>query len=174
MAPTRTVRRQNASWWTEMNDYDKGRIDAYHDMELNLTEIGTRVDRPASMIRSYLKKQRTHGYQNLPRSGRPSKISERGFRMLKRYVHHNRTHDYKTVQTNTLSSVSIQTIQRKLRKELKLLNMRKWLAKNHPKLMEEHARKRLQWAEKVKDWTAEDWAKVGWSDECSVKKDKDP
>ena len=171
MAPTRTVRHQNASRRTEMTDYDKGRIDAYHDMDLNSTEIGTKVDRAPSTIRSYLKKRRTHGYQNLPRSGRPSKISERGFRMLKRYVRRNRTHNYKTVQANTLSNVSIRTIRRKLRK---VLNMRKWLAKNRPRLTEEHARKRLQWAEKVKDWTAEDWAKVGWSDECSVEKDKDP
>ena len=52
--------------------------------------------------------------------------------------------------------------------------MRKWLAKSRPKLTEEHARKRLQWAKKVKDWTVEDWAKVAWSDECSVEKDKDP
>src|SRR5438874_2448242 len=136
MACTRTVQQRNGSQRTEMTDYDKGRIDAYHDMELNSTEIGTRVNRPASTIRSYLKKRRTHGYQNLPRSGRPSKISERGFRMLKQYVCHNRTHNYKTVQANTLSSVSIRTIRRKLRKEL---NMRKWLAKNRPKLTEEHA-----------------------------------
>jgi transposase len=52
--------------------------------------------------------------------------------------------------------------------------MRKWLAKNRPKLTEEHAKKRLEWAKTFKDWTAEDWAKVAWSDECSIEKDKDP
>ena len=154
-----------------MTDYDKGRINAYHDMKLKSTEISEKIDRPASTIRSYLQKQRTHSYNTLPRSGRPPKISDCSFRILKRYVRCNRKQNYTTIQANTLSNVSIRTIRRKLSKEL---NMCKWLAKNRPKLTEEHARKRLQWAERVKDWTAEDWAKVGWSDEWSIEKDKDP
>jgi transposase len=171
MARTLTLRGQKRSRGSEMTDYDKGRIDAYHDMKLNSTQIGHKVSRPASTIRSYLRKARIHGYQTLPRSGRPPKISARGFRILKRYILCNRKHNYTTVQTNTLSHVSIRTIQRKLQKEL---NMRKWLAKERPKLTAENAKKRLEWAKRVKDWTTEDWAKVGWSDECSIEKDKDP
>src|SRR5579859_2298991 len=154
-----------------MTDYIKGKIDAYHEMDLKSSEISRRVGRPASTIRSYLRKRRTHSYQNLPRSRRPPKISDRSFRILKRYIQRNRKQNYTTIQANTLSNVSIRTIQRKLHKEL---NMRKWLAKNRPKLTEEHARKRFQWTEKVKNWTVEDWAKVAWSDECSIEKDKDP
>lgn len=154
-----------------MTDYDKGRIDTYHDMDQNSMEISKRVDRRPSTIRSYLQKWRTHGYKNLPRSGRPPKISDHSFRILKRYICRNRKQNYITIQANTLSNVSIRTIRRKLYKEL---NMRKWLAKSRPKLTKEHAKKRLQWAEKVKDWTVEDWAKVAWSDEYSIEKDKDP
>ena len=124
-----------------MMDYDKGRIDTYYDMELNSTEISKKVDWPASTIRSYLQKRCTCGYQNLPRSRCPPKISDRSFRILKHYVRCNRKHNYTTVQANTRSNVSIQTIQWKLCKEL---NMHKWLAKNCPKLMEKHAKKRLE------------------------------
>src|SRR5437868_7975065 len=126
-------------------------------MKLNSTEISKKVNWPASTIQSYLQKQCTCGYQNLPRFRPPLKISDRSFRILKRYIRCNRKHNYTTVQANTRSNISIRTIQRKLCKEL---NMHKWLAKNHPKLMEKHAKKRLEWAKKFKDWTAEDWAKV--------------
>src|ERR1700726_4890396 len=82
MASTGVPGHKNRSDRTEMTDYDKGRIDAYKDIKLNSTEISERVDRPASIIRSYLQKRRTHGYQNLPRSGWPPKISDRSFCIL--------------------------------------------------------------------------------------------
>ena len=56
---------KNRSGQTEMTDYIKGKIDAYHDMDLKSPEISIKVDRAASTIRSYLREQRTHGYQNL-------------------------------------------------------------------------------------------------------------
>ena len=37
-----------------------------------------------------------------------------------------------------------------------------------------HVTKRLQWAQAHRDWTAEDFERVIWSDECSVEKSKDP
>jgi len=36
-----------------------------------------------------------------------------------------------------------------------------------------HIAKRLEWAKTHKDWTAEDFERVIWSDECSVEKSKD-
>src|SRR5438477_4608361 len=100
MVPTHVssaAKPKNRSGRTEITDYDKGRIDAYHNMELNSTEISKKVDQPASTIRSYLQKWRTCSYQNLPRSGCPSKISDHSFRILKRYVRCNRKHNYTTV-----------------------------------------------------------------------------
>ncbi len=37
-----------------------------------------------------------------------------------------------------------------------------------PLLTGEHKSKRLNWALEHENWTYEDWAKVVWSDECSV------
>ena len=37
-----------------------------------------------------------------------------------------------------------------------------------------HITKRLQWAQAHRDWTAEDFERVIWSDEYSVEKFKDP
>ena len=48
--------------------------------------------------------------------------------------------------------------------------MRKWLARERPKLTAERAKKRLEWAKEHQNWTAEDFRKVLWSDECSIEK----
>ncbi|KAJ5529938.1 hypothetical protein N7527_003331 [Penicillium freii] len=39
-----------------------------------------------------------------------------------------------------------------------------------PYLKEEHARKRLAWAYRYRHFTPEDWARVYWSDECTVER----
>jgi len=57
---------------------------------------------------------------------------------------------------------------------LREANVKKWLAISRPKLKPEHVAKRLKWAIAHKDWTAQDFEKVIWSDECSVEKSKDP
>jgi transposase len=53
-------------------------------------------------------------------------------------------------------------------------NIKKWLAKSRPKLKAVHIAKRLRWATAHRDWTAEDFERVIWSDECSVEKSRDP
>jgi len=62
MAVNHVAKHKKCSDWTEMTNYDKGRIDVYHDMKLKSTEISEKIDRPISTIRSYLQKWRTHGY----------------------------------------------------------------------------------------------------------------
>jgi len=57
---------------------------------------------------------------------------------------------------------------------LREANVKKWLAKSRPRLKPKDIAKRLKWAIAHKDWTAKDFEKVIWSDECSVEKSKDP
>jgi len=56
---------------------------------------------------------------------------------------------------------------------LREANVKKWLAKSRPELKPKRVAKRLQWAIPHKNWTAEEFEKVIWSDECSVGKSKD-
>ena len=44
-----------------------------------------------------------------------------------------------------------------------------YIAANKPGLRDINVEKRLEWAMKYKDWTAEDWKRVIWSDESSLK-----
>lgn len=42
--------------------------------------------------------------------------------------------------------------------------------KHRTLLLEEHAVKRLKWAEEHINWAEEDWKRVRWSDECSIER----
>ena len=53
---------------------------------------------------------------------------------------------------------------------LKEYGLTNWLAKKRPLLQEEDAAKRLAWAKERKDWPADEWSKVIWTDECSVER----
>ena len=54
------------------------------------------------------------------------------------------------------------------------MKIKKWRAKKRALLTEAHAQVRREWGKCYKDWTEEDWSGVKFSDECSVKKSKDP
>ena len=57
---------------------------------------------------------------------------------------------------------------------LREANIKKWLAKSRPRLKAKYIVKTLKGATIHKNWTAEDFERVIWSDECSVEKSKDP
>ena len=50
------------------------------------------------------------------------------------------------------------------------MGRRKWRQLNRPHLEEIHARKRLQWAREYEHFTPQDWARVFWSDECTIER----
>jgi len=57
---------------------------------------------------------------------------------------------------------------------LRKANIKQWLAKSRPKLKPVHIANRLEWVRAHRDWTAEDFARVIWSNECIVEKSKYP
>ena len=48
--------------------------------------------------------------------------------------------------------------------------MEHWISKKRPILSEEHAKARLEWVEERRNWTYDDWAKVIFTDECSIER----
>lgn len=48
--------------------------------------------------------------------------------------------------------------------------MEHWIAKKRPILSEDHAKARLEWCLERKNWTFEQWAKVIFTDECSLER----
>ena len=72
---------------------------------------------------------------------------------------------YEKLRERTRLEMCTKTIYRIL-KDYGLTN---WLAKKRPRLTPEVAAKQLQWAIEHKDWSYEEWSKIIWLDECSVK-----
>ena len=96
----------------------------------------------------------------------PPKLSKRDRRDISRYIKRNRTASREEVRQHCAPHVSLKTIDR----YTSTFNMRKWLARERPKLTAERAKKQLEWAKEHQNWTAEDFPKVLWSDECSIEK----
>ena len=106
----------------------------------------------------------TGSTHNLPRSGRPKKVTARVSRVL---IQESKKYRQKTLQelgNAMVPRISPRTIQRTLAS--KGLHWRK--ARKVVFLKKEHKRARLQWAKQYQGFTAEDWAHIIWSDECYV------
>lgn len=70
--------------------------------------------------------------------------------------------EIKQLHPNVFKDISIRTIQHRLHTDLGLASYR---AANKPNLTDKMRRSRLQFCNKYKDWTSEDWSRVLYSDE---------
>lgn len=50
------------------------------------------------------------------------------------------------------------------------MGRRKWKQLKRPEIKPHHAIKRYQWAQRYQHFQPEDWARVKWSDECTVER----
>lgn len=69
-----------------------------------------------------------------------------------------------------LADVDWKVKKRSIQRLLHLEGMRKWRQRQRPYLEPEHAMQRLCWARRYENFTPEDWARVLWSDECTVER----
>jgi transposase len=149
----------------ELSNAEKGMIIAFFAIYGVISTVSLIIGRPWSTVKNFLHRYCKRGtMDNLPRSGRPEVLTRRDKRAILRAVRKNRQFTREQIRRIHAPHVSLATIDRLLRQH----NIRKWLAKERPKLTEEHAKARLEWALAHKDWTAEDFQRVIYSDECSV------
>ena len=129
------------------------------------------VVRPCTTVKCFLAHAtKCCSIDNLPRSSRPPVLNRQAHRRIVRAAKAIRTLTWNTLQDRFAPGVSLSTVDQILHKA----NLKKWLAKDRPKLKNEHMAKRLQWVLACQDWTAEDFEGVIWSDECSVEQGSDP
>ena len=106
----------------------------------------------------------------LPKSsgGRPRKLTPADVTYARRIMRmrkaENAVQVAKALKDVTNQSVSSQTVRRNLRE----IGMVAAVKRKHPFLRSRHRRERLQWAERCKDFTLEDWKRVIWSDETKI------
>ena len=102
-----------------------------------------------------------------PGSGRPRKVTPQMIQLLRDSVssHPMRTaKDLKTLYPDELGNVSVRTIQRAFIRDL---NMRAWVPAKKPLLTERMIQKRLDFCNRYKNWTEDDWMGVMFSDEST-------
>lgn len=101
-----------------------------------------------------------------PRSGAPKKLNETDIQRIKTHIQNDPHVKYDDLLADVDWKVKRRSIQRLLNVE----NIRKWRQRKRPYIEHHHAQLRLQWAERYRHFTPEDWARVLWSDECSVER----
>jgi len=106
----------------------------------------------------------------LPKSsgGRPRKLTTANISYAKRLIRmrkaDNAVQVTKALQDVTNQSISSQTVRR----NLKEIGLRPVVKRKRPLLSARHRRERLQWAERCKEYTIEDWKRVVWTDETKI------
>lgn len=150
-----------------LTPYQRGKIDAQREAGLSLGAIAALQKLPRSTIQYSLEKAplRQNG-ESLPSSGRPRSYTDRDERSLLRIIRTQPKLTYEEVKRQACIDFSKDTIRRIL-KEYGIAN---WRSARRPFLTQVHADARKLWAEQHISWKAEDWAKIIWSDECSVER----
>src|SRR5579859_1573388 len=151
----------------ELMDAQKGAILALLPLYSH-AEIGARLGIYPDTITKFVKHaQECDSIKNLPRPGRPRKLSNAAVRYLVRNAESECRVPFKELRNSCNIDVSIQTMRRRLQEE----GIRKWRAVKRPLLTQKHANERLAWARAHRNWTVDDWKRVIWSDETAVQKD---
>lgn len=120
-----------------------------------------------STIKYTIRKERERERnQSLSRSGRSRKLTEEQRDLVYDLTRLNPHIKLRELVMEVDHTVAIRT----MRRLLKEMGRRKWKRLKRPELKPIHAVKRLIWAQTWAHLTPEQWARVKWSDECSVER----
>ena len=118
---------------------------------------------PPAVANFWNKYQSKSTIKDLPRPGRPRKMSASDTRYLKRALDAGKFETAVEARSNMFQGVSVQTVRR----ALKRLGARAYCKDSKPLLTDEHKARRLKYAQEHLDWTVEDWHSVWFSDEAA-------
>jgi hypothetical protein len=130
----------------EYSDYDRDTVYGLFLAGKTQREIADITQTPRTSVQYILDH---NGPRTQTRTGRPQILSKRAERHILRTVKNTPKISYAELRKRCDIQCSDDTIYRLLKKH----HMKKWLAKKRPRLTAEHAKKRLEWAKKYKDWT---------------------
>lgn len=107
-------------------------------------------------------------FSSLPRTGRKKITGAREERFLVRTSLQNRKKTSKQLAEEMKTLCSVDISARTIRRRLGEKGLKGCKARKKPWLSEANRKKRLNWAKFHQDWSAQDWAKVVWSDESNI------
>lgn len=119
-----------------------------------------------TVVRNLAKKAEFGTTADRPRSGRPRATTESQDKYIRVATLMDRfrpSHEIAQTVINRKSNKAICSRTVRYRQVEAGLNGR--IARNKPKLTKKQRQARLRWAKKYRDWKAEDWEKILWSDE---------
>jgi transposase len=151
---------------SELIPQDRARICELHNVGYGAKRIhSVHPEWSINTIKSTLRRQalRTN-HITRPRSGMPRKLTEEQRDHIYDVITHTNPHaTNQDLCAEVNSAVKVRTMQRLCRE----LGRKKWLQRGRPDITPDHARQRLEWADRYADI---DWRRLKWSDECTVER----
>jgi transposase len=133
--------------------------------DIKVTTAARREGVPIQTARDWVKKFKATGStENLPRSGRPTKLGPQARRLVVRKAQKARRAPFREIGNTMEPPVSSDTIRRILEE----CGYHRCVARYVPFLTEGHKKQRLAWGRAQHALTAHDWWRVIWSDECYI------
>ena len=149
----------------ELSSDVKGQIIGMSNSNKSARQISRELNIPHSTISYAIERfRKTGSNNNLPRSGRPSLLTERNMNMLGRTIKKNRFTPLKEVINQLPITVNVRTA----RNALKERDINLYTAAKKPNITATNIKKRKDWCKEVINWTDDEWKKVIWSNESSV------
>lgn len=132
---------------------------------LKYSEISRLFDIPWSSVKDiWMRYLERHTTYNLPRSGRPTKVTPHARRRMLRFIRKNRRLPLHEASKVMSPKISARTLRRVLASE----GIHRRRARKAPYLTKEHKSQRLDWAQALSSWNEADFGKVIFSDECYI------
>jgi transposase len=124
-------------------------------------------DIPRSTIQYTLTQEAKRAkHESLPRSGTPRKLTE----VDRDYIYDTIQETPSILIKDLLGEVDFRVHRSSIWRLTYEMGLRKWRKMQRPSLTPIHAEKRLHWALQYQNFTSEDWARVYWSDECTIER----
>lgn len=141
----------------------KARVWQYHCDGVSNAEIARRMGRDSSTIDRLVIRMTEHPdpYYRPPGRGRPPKLNSRDLRLARRKIESGEVADAADLKRNYFPDVGDSTMRRALAN----MGLNGRVRRHKPLLTAAHILKRKQFAAMMKTWTAEQRAKLWYSDE---------
>ena len=153
-------------WGAEVSANVKGQIIGLTLARKSIHQIENELAIPKSTIAGIVKWfKETSSNENMPRSGRPSILTERD----KNHLSIELKWQHFTLLMDISNHLPIKASQRVLREALNECGMKLYAAAKKPQISAKNVENRKKWCRKVSEWSEERWKMIIWSDESSVK-----
>ena len=150
----------------ELTDAERGMIIGAHRFGHSTREISVKFEIPRSTVSDVIVKWKREGVIKCPpRPIKPTVLTERDRRCLKRVVKSNRKSSLKDLAQEFREASSSTASDHTVRREINKLGFHGRAAVHKPLITRTNATRRLQWCRERRHWTVDQWKTVVWSDE---------